>query len=254
MPALHHVLDVVFHVVAQVVEAELVVGAVGDVGRVGGAPLGGLQPVHDHADGEPEERVDAAHPFRVALGEVVVDGDDVDAAAGERVQVDGEGGDERLAFAGLHLGDRAFVQDHAADELHVEVPLAERALRRLAHRREGIRQKGLERRAVGDLLAELVGLGAQLRVAQPLVLRLQSVDRVDHGLVALDASVVCRSEDLAAQIAQAKHAPPFRSAMRAPEIARHKSSPFSQACIEDLGRLMPHVNLRPAVDCGTRDR
>ena len=35
--ALHHRLAVVFHVVAQIVEAELVVGGVGDVGGVGGA-------------------------------------------------------------------------------------------------------------------------------------------------------------------------------------------------------------------------
>ena len=37
--ALDHVLQPVLHVVAQVVEAELVVGAVGDVGGVGGAAL-----------------------------------------------------------------------------------------------------------------------------------------------------------------------------------------------------------------------
>ena len=37
--ALHAILDVELHVVAQVVEAEFVVGAVGDVGGVGGAAL-----------------------------------------------------------------------------------------------------------------------------------------------------------------------------------------------------------------------
>ena len=37
--ALHAILDFELHVVAQVVEAELVVGAVGDVGAVGGAAL-----------------------------------------------------------------------------------------------------------------------------------------------------------------------------------------------------------------------
>ena len=107
--------------------------------------------MHDDADGEPEELVDAAHPFRVAAGEVVVDRDDVHAAAGERVQIDGEGGDERLAFAGLHLGDGAFVQHHAADELHVEMALAERPLGRLAHRCEGWDQEIVERLAVGEL-------------------------------------------------------------------------------------------------------
>ena len=58
----------------------------------------------------------------------------------KRVQIDGEGGDQGLAFAGLHLGDRAVVQHHAADELDVEVALAERTLGGFAHRREGLRQ------------------------------------------------------------------------------------------------------------------
>ena len=55
VPALHHVLEVVLHVVAQVVEAELVVGAVGHVGGVGLAALRRIETVHDDADGEAEE-------------------------------------------------------------------------------------------------------------------------------------------------------------------------------------------------------
>ena len=102
--------------------------------------------MHDDADGEAEELVDLAHPFGVALGEVVVDGDDVDAAAGERVEIDRQRGDQRLAFAGLHLGDLAFVQHHAADQLHVEMALAERALAGLAHGGEGRHQDVVERR------------------------------------------------------------------------------------------------------------
>jgi hypothetical protein len=50
----------------------------------------------------------------------------------ERVEIDRQRGDQRLAFAGLHLGDLALMQDHAAHQLHVEMALAERALRRLA--------------------------------------------------------------------------------------------------------------------------
>ena len=79
--ALHHLLDRVRHVVAQVVEAELVVGAVGDVGGVGGAALVGGHLRQDDADLEAEEAVHAAHPLAVALGQVVVDGDDVHALA-----------------------------------------------------------------------------------------------------------------------------------------------------------------------------
>ena len=50
VPALDHVLHAVLHVVAQVVEAELVIGAVGDVAVVGLLALLVVEPVHDDAD------------------------------------------------------------------------------------------------------------------------------------------------------------------------------------------------------------
>ena len=103
---------------------------------------------------EPEEAVDLAHPLGVAAGEVVVDRDDVDALAGERVEVDRQGRDEGLAFAGPHLGDRALVQHHAADELDVEMPLAEGALGRLAHRGEGRHEDVVEALAGRELRLE----------------------------------------------------------------------------------------------------
>src|SRR6266511_2439236 len=99
------------HVVAQVVEAELGVRPVRDVGRVGLFPLRERHHVLDVGDRHAEALVDAAVPLGVALGEVVVDGDEVDALALERVQVEREAGDERLAFARLHLGDVALVED-----------------------------------------------------------------------------------------------------------------------------------------------
>ncbi len=154
------------HVVAQVVEAELGVGAVRDVGVVLGAPLRRRHIGLDHADLEAEEAVDLAHPFRVALGEVVVDGDEMHALAGERVEVHGHRRDEGLALAGLHLGDVALVKDDASQHLDVEGPHAERALRRLAGHREDLEQQVVEQLAVLVALAELGGLGAELVVAE----------------------------------------------------------------------------------------
>ena len=117
--------------------------------------------VHDDADGEPEEFVDGAHPGGVALGEIVVDGDDMDAAAGERVEIDGKRRHQRLAFAGLHLGDAALMQHHAADQLHVEMALADGALGGLADGGEGFRDQILERGALFHPRAERFGAGAQ---------------------------------------------------------------------------------------------
>ena len=204
MAALDHVLQPVLHVVAQIVETVFVVGAVGDVAGIGFLALGIVEPVHDDADGQPEEIIDLAHPGGVAAGEVVVDGDDVDALARERVEIDRERCDQRLAFAGLHLGDVALMQHHAADQLDVEMALAERALGRLAHGGEGRHQQVVERLALGELLPEFFGTGLQRLVGERGDFLLQRVDGVDAGLIALDPTVVGGTEKLAGE--RADHA------------------------------------------------
>ena len=111
-------------------------------------------------------------PIHSASGarQVVVDRDDVHAAAGDAVEVGGQGRHERLAFAGLHLGDPAEVQRGAAHELHVEVALADRALGRLAGDGERLDQEVVEVLAVVETLTELGGLRlrARRRTAAPV--------------------------------------------------------------------------------------
>ena len=62
-----------------------------------------------------------AHPLGVTPCQVVVDGDYVHALARKRVEICGERGYERLAFARTHLCNSALMQAYAADYLHVEV-------------------------------------------------------------------------------------------------------------------------------------
>ena len=130
--ALDHAVERRHHVVAQVVEAELVVSAVGDIGLVGfpprnraqarqslilGDPVGVVDErgvVLDAGDRQTERVVDLTHPLGVTFGEVVVDRHHVNAAAVQRVQRHREGGSQCLTFAGAHLGDLAGVQHRAA--------------------------------------------------------------------------------------------------------------------------------------------
>jgi hypothetical protein len=171
--ALHAVLRPHRHVVAQVVEAELVVGAVGDVTGVLQAPLGRVHALLDAAHGQAEELVDLAHPLAVAAGQVVVHRDQVGAPPGQGVEVQRHGGHQGLALARGHLGDPALVQHDAADELHVvghHVPadgdphhlpgLADQPAAGLLDRPEGLGQNLLEHR--------LLGLPALDRVGQAL--------------------------------------------------------------------------------------
>ena len=123
--------------------------------------------VLDDPDRQPEAVEDRPHPLRVALGEVVVDGDDVDASPGHRVERGRERRDERLALAGLHLRDAALVQDDAAHQLDVERAHLELAAADLAGSREDVRQDvvegGLEPLRV-SALAVAAQVGAALAV------------------------------------------------------------------------------------------
>ena len=109
------------------------------------SPLLVIESVVNDADAQAEELVKPAHPFRVAFGQVVVDGDDVDAFAFERIQICRQRRDQRFSFTGLHFGDPALVQNDAADELHVEVPHVQDAFAGFAHDGESFRQNVLER-------------------------------------------------------------------------------------------------------------
>ena len=65
-------------------------------------------------------------------------------------------------------------------ELHVVVALAQGALGRLAHAREGLRQQVVERCAVRAALAQLGEAARQVLVGQPLEVALELVDARDR--------------------------------------------------------------------------
>src|SRR5262249_44590526 len=109
------------HVVAQIIEAEFVVGAISDIGAVSLAALVIVEFVDDNANTEAEEVVDLAHPLRVAFGQVIVHRHNVNTASGKRVEIHGKSCDQRFTFTGLHLGDLALMQNHATDKLYIKV-------------------------------------------------------------------------------------------------------------------------------------
>ena len=196
VPALDHVALVERHVVAQVVEAHLVVRAVCNVAVVGRAALLARQAVDDQTDRQAHEAVHLAHPLAVAAGKIVVDGNDVHALAREGVEVGGQHGDERFALTGLHFGDAALMEHDAADELDVEGLHAQHAPGGLAGRGEGLGQDVVGRLALLKALAELARFGLQFLVAERGVGLVQALDRVGDGVYFLQFAFGIASEDL----------------------------------------------------------
>ncbi|KAG1250200.1 hypothetical protein G6F68_012927 [Rhizopus microsporus] len=143
------------HVVAQVVETEFVVGAVGDVRGIGFALVAVRHARVHHAHAQAQPVVQLAHLRGIAAGQVVVHGDHVHALAFQRVEVHRQGRYQGLAFTGAHFCDLAQVKHHAADQLHVVVAHAQHAAARFAADRERFRQHLVQGFAAGDALLEL---------------------------------------------------------------------------------------------------
>ena len=134
--------------------------------------------------------VDTAHLLRLELGEVVVDRDDVDTLAGERVEVRREDADEGLALTGLHLRDVAPVERRATHDLYVEVALVQHARRRLTHRGERLRHQRVERLAVVEALPEVGGLAAQVLVGHRRVVALDGIHLASDRLKLLELTAL----------------------------------------------------------------
>ena len=187
-----------------------------------GTPLLGGHRGLDEPDAQAQRAEHAAHPFRVALGEVVVHGDDVDPLAGERVQVGREGRGEGLALAGAHLRDAPAVQDDAAHELDVEVTLPDRAPGRLADRREGLGEQVVEGFPRLEAGAERGGPRREVRVGQGRDGALEVVDRIHDLLEAPDPAPFTDLSELLED-----HAQPHGAVGRAAVYRRGRNGPSS---------------------------
>ena len=128
------------------------------------------------------------------------------ASPGERVQRRRKRRDQRFPFARLHLRDFAFVQDDAANELHVEVPHVEETAPRLARQCKGgndhrlerllhaLLERGFRRICVFqlflDLRLQLLVSRLEIGVAERLHFRFARVHGRDGRLYALDVALV----------------------------------------------------------------
>ena len=192
--ALRHLAAFVLHVVAQVVETEFVVGAVGDIGAVG-VTLGFFGHSGDnHPDTKAEPVVKPPHLRRIAPGKVIVHGDNVHALALDRVEIDRQRRHQGLAFTGAHFRDFTAVEHDPADQLHIKMPHPEHSHRCLANGGKCFGQNVVKLGAIIDQPAQFGGLSLQFSISQRLHLRFERVDLHDNLAQRFDVSVVGRTE------------------------------------------------------------
>ena len=180
--SLHQISLVNRHVVPQVVKAELVVGAVGDVTVVGRLLFGIGLTMADQSGGQPQKSVNSAHFLATCAGKIFVDSDHMNAFARQRIQVCRQGGHQSFSFAGLHFGDLPLVQDDAAQKLNPEGTLGKHAPVGFPDQCKGLRQKIVQRFPLPEPFLKRRSHGLQFGIAHLFVNLSEFVDLSD-GLV-----------------------------------------------------------------------
>ena len=173
------------HVVAKVVKAKLVVGAIGNVAGIGSLFGIVVELRQVNACSQAKRRVEPAHPLGITLGKVVVHRDHMHALALKGIQVGGKCGHQGFAFPRAHLGDLAFVQDHATHQLDIEMAHAKHTTARLAAYRKGRNQELIEFFSLSELLAKLGGFFGELGVRKSLDRRFEGINSRYSSLVFL---------------------------------------------------------------------
>ena len=172
------------HVVPQVVKAQLIVGAIGNVAGIGLAAFGTVHIMNDQAHAEPQEAVHLAHPLTVAASQIIVHRHHMDALAAQCIQIGRQGGHQSFALAGLHLGNTSLMQHNAAQQLYMVGTHAQHPVVCLTDGGKGFRQNIVFRFAVLQPLTELIRLCPQLLIRQLPVFILQGFHSL-HGFAEL---------------------------------------------------------------------
>ena len=163
------------------------------------------------------------------------------AFAGESVQINCKRGNKGLTFTRSHFGDAAFMQHHAADQLHIEMALAEHTTSCFAHGGERWNQNLIERLALRKLVAEFLGLGAQLIIRELLHLGFERIDGGHRRAIGFQPALIGRAEDFLGECAE--HRRPFkfweagRNGPSGPEAAKREPRKGRTA----FGRCIPEA-------------
>ena len=132
-------------VVAQVVEPCFFGRYVGDVATVRGTGAPGPHALLNETNGQTQELVDGSHPLGIPAGQIIVERQDVDAVAGQGIEIGGQDCDQGLAFAGLHLDQLALVQSDPAEHLDIEGTHRDHAAGGLPHQGKRLDEQFVQR-------------------------------------------------------------------------------------------------------------
>ena len=117
-------LGIKLHIVAQVVESELIIRAIGNIAFVGLFPLRIIHPVDNDSHTESQGVINYTHPVGIPLCQVIVDRNQVNPPTRQGIQIERECCGKSLSLTGFHFSNFPVVKNHSSDKLCIKVPHA----------------------------------------------------------------------------------------------------------------------------------
>ena len=195
MAPLGNLLFVKLHVVAQIVEAKLIVGAISDIGGISLFALFIGQAVQNYAHAQAEKFINSSHPLRIAAGKVVVDRNYMHAFAGKRIQHHRQSGHQSFTFPGFHFGNFSRMQNSAANQLHIEVAHSQGAHRSLAHQSKHLRHQRVQAFSLCRLFLQLQNSGRKRLIGHGPHSRFKRVCLLHNRFQGLNVSFIGRAKN-----------------------------------------------------------
>ena len=215
----HQLLLVDYHVVTQIIKAELVVCHIGNITAVSLLTLLAGHAVQHDSDRQAQKFMYLPHPLSVTLCQIVVDRYDMDALALQRIQISRCGRYQRLSFTGTHLGDTSLVQNDSTDQLYAVMLHVQDTARSLSHRCKRFRQQIVQRLSFSQSLFVFIRLAPQLLVRQRLHRRAELLDFIYQRHDSLQFPVTVCTEYLVNNLHDNSHTFPSSASITA--LIRH---------------------------------
>ncbi len=170
------------HVIPKIVKAHFIIRAVCNIAGICCTAFFRRLVMNNQSYGNAHEPIDLSHPFRVTLGQIIVDCDDVHSFFRQSIQVGRKNSHQRFSFAGLHFGNSSLMQHNAADDLNTERLHAENAPAGLPGSGERFRQNVIQSLAFCQAFFKLRGLGFQRIIRQFGILIVQCFHLIGDGI------------------------------------------------------------------------
>ena len=152
--------------VTQIIEGNLLVGAVGDVTGIPGAALFRSHALGDIADRQTECPIERAHPFCIPFHQVFVDGDDMHRDTGQGRGCRRQSRRQGFALAGFHFRQLPLEHHPTGHQLGIVMPQLQRAIRQLADQGKGPDAERIAQSPAAEPAAQLDQQPIELRCIQ----------------------------------------------------------------------------------------